>query len=177
MAGRLQNRTSVLLADETSFFSLSFLFSANLLLQAQDTVKRPTLLPHHVKIQFAGGIGFFNVGGGYAAKNGKWEGDLFYGYVPKSVGGVQMHVLTAKFTWLPVKELDAKYFLIKPLAVGVLLSYTFGEQYFVLAGKLSVIVLRFSYGVGHRPVFGRTGTSKNHFCKNRFHASAFITSW
>jgi hypothetical protein len=99
---------------------------------AQDSFvkKRHPLLPHHVKAQFAGGIGFVSIGAGYANKKEKLEGDIFYGYVPKSIGGLPIHALTAKFAWWPIKTIPIHKIELKPLAAGLLVNYTFGKQYF-----------------------------------------------
>lgn len=87
-------------------------------------------MPHHAKAQFAGGIGFLSVGAGYANRKGKLEGDLFYGYVPQSAGGLDIHALTAKVAWWPIKALPISKVELKPLAAGLLVNYTFGKQYF-----------------------------------------------
>lgn len=97
---------------------------------ANDSVKRSNLLPDHVKLQFAGGIGFLSIGAGYSSANEKFEGDLFYGYVPESAGGVTIHALSAKITWLPVKTIPVKGLGLKPFTSGLIVNYTFGKQYF-----------------------------------------------
>lgn len=104
---------------------------------AQDSLikGRHWAIPHHVKAQFAGGIGFVSIGAGYANKKGKLEGDLFYGYVPKSLGGVPIHATTAKFAWWPIKPIPVGKAAIKPLAAGLLVNYTFGKQYFAFSPR------------------------------------------
>jgi hypothetical protein len=97
-------------------------------LHAQDTA-RHWLWPDHYKLQFAGGIGFFSVGAGYENKKQWLEGDLFYGYVPGSVGGVSIHALTGKVSVFPLPVLGNSV-QVKPLAIGLMLSYSFGKQYF-----------------------------------------------
>lgn len=100
--------------------------------RAQDSSikKRHWTWPHHVKTQFAGGIGFVSIGAGYANKKEKLEADLFYGYVPESLGGVTIHAATAKFAWWPFKAIPMSKVALKPLAAGLLVNYTFGKQYF-----------------------------------------------
>ena len=98
---------------------------------ANDTSRRHTLLPDHVKVQYAGGIGFTSVGLGYQSRNDRLEGDFYYGYVPKSVGGVHIHTVSSKLTWFPIKKIDLKSVELRPLSAGVTLSYTFGKQYFL----------------------------------------------
>lgn len=100
---------------------------------ARDTSRRHKLLPDHVKVQYAGGIGFTSLGLGYQSRNDRLEGDFYYGYVPKSVGGDNIHAVSSKLTWYPVKKVDLKSLELRPLSAGVLLSYTFGKQYFLFS--------------------------------------------
>ena len=92
-------------------------------------------LPHHAKLQFAGGIGFLAIGGGYSNRKGKLEGDLFYGYLPRSIGGVTIHTLTAKGSWWPLKPVRLSRYEWRPLATGLLVNYTFGKQYFAFSPR------------------------------------------
>ena len=87
-------------------------------------------MPDHAKLQFAGGIGFFSIGAGYASRKKNVEGDVYYGYVPKSIGGVEIHALTGKLTWFPLDPFVSGKMEWKPLSAGVLVNYTFGQQYF-----------------------------------------------
>jgi len=98
--------------------------------QADSFHTRSKWLPDHAKLQYAGGIGFLSVGAGYATKNNKLHGDLYYGYIPASVGGLHIHALTAKATWFPLKNIEHSGFQLRPLSAGVLVNYTFGKQYF-----------------------------------------------
>ncbi|HEU4469543.1 MAG TPA: hypothetical protein VFR58_00545 [Flavisolibacter sp.] len=91
---------------------------------------RPRALPDHFKVQFAGGIGFLSAGAGYSSRDGKVDADLFYGYVPKSIGGITIHTLTAKLTYSPIKPLQYGHFKVKPFSTGALVNYSFGKQYF-----------------------------------------------
>ena len=72
-----------------------------------------------------------SLAGGYETKNKKFEADLFYGYVPKKLGGVTIHSLSGKITAYPFRNIQIKNWEVKPLSVGVLLNYSFGKQYFV----------------------------------------------
>lgn len=115
----------------TIFMLLTTAFST----RAQDSTRRPKFLPDHLKVQFAGGIGFLSVGAGYSNKKDKLEGDLWYGYVPESVGGVEIHSASVKVTWHPVKKAEWRSYEMRPLSVGLLVSYTFGKQYFLFSPK------------------------------------------
>lgn len=101
--------------------------------EAGDTTRRRGWLPHHVKVQYAGGIGFTSLGLGYQSRSDRLEGDFYYGYVPKSVGGVYIHAVSSKLTWHPVKKATLGAVELRPLSLGVLVSYTFGKQYFLFA--------------------------------------------
>ena len=88
------------------------------------------LVPHHAKIQYGGGIGFFSAGMGYTNKNKKLEADLFYGYVPAGRHGVEIHSATVKLQWLPIKTLERGKLFLNPLVTGFLVNHSFGKQYF-----------------------------------------------
>ncbi|ANE52040.1 hypothetical protein [Flavisolibacter tropicus] len=87
-------------------------------------------LPDHTKLQYAGGIGFLSVGVGYHNKKDKLQGDVFYGFTPASVGGLDIHALTVKGTWFPLKPINRKTWQLRPLSTGLQVNYTFGKQYF-----------------------------------------------
>jgi hypothetical protein len=86
--------------------------------------------PDYIKVQYAGGTGFVAFGAGYSSKNEKLEGDLFYGYLPKSIGGVRIHSISIKFNWIPIHSVELKKYQLEPLVMGLLINYSFGKQYF-----------------------------------------------
>ena len=86
--------------------------------------------PDHIKIQYAGGTGFIAVGVGYTNKQQKLEADLYYGYLPKSIGGVRIHSVAAKVTWIPIHSVSIKKYQVEPLMAGLVVNYSFGKQYF-----------------------------------------------
>jgi hypothetical protein len=100
---------------------------------AQDSVVRKDFLPQHVKFQFAGGIGLISVGFGYESKNKKVEGDFYYGYVPEKRGGVEIHTVSSKPSWFPLKKVRYKGVGVRPLSLGTWVNYTFGKQYFLFS--------------------------------------------
>jgi hypothetical protein len=87
-------------------------------------------LPDHIKVQYAGGIGFISIGAGYSSKNQKLEGDLYYGYLPKSIGGIRIHSISGKITWIPIHSVSIKKYKVEPLMTGLVINYSFGKQYF-----------------------------------------------
>ena len=88
------------------------------------------MVPDHLKLQYAGGIGFVSVGAGYGNKKDKLEGDLYYGYLPRRVGGVRIHSLSAKFIWIPFHLSIKNKHKLDPLMAGIVLNYHFGKPYF-----------------------------------------------
>jgi hypothetical protein len=91
--------------------------------------------PDHLAVQFAGGAGLFAIGAGYTNRRGKGEAELLYGYVPKAVGSITIHAFTGKVRWLPLKPLTLAGYHLKPLALGIVVNYTLGKQYFLFSPK------------------------------------------
>jgi hypothetical protein len=93
--------------------------------------RRPWYAPDQLKLQFAGNVGFLSPGVGYAWAGRRVEADLFFGWVPRAVGGEDIVSFTAKLTWLPWEvDLGRRWFL-RPLSTGLQLTYTLGDEYFV----------------------------------------------
>lgn len=109
------------------FFLMQIMTALAFAATAQGKGKK--IWPEHVKLQYAGGIGFLSIGAGYTNKKEWMETDFYYGYVPKSVGGITIHILTGKASFFPVKPIG-KSLQLKPVSLGVLANYTFGKQYF-----------------------------------------------
>lgn len=86
--------------------------------------------PDHLKFQYAGGMGFISIGAGYSNKKQKLEADLYYGYLPKSIGGVSIHSISGKVTWIPIHPVSIKKYQVEPLMTGLVVNYSFGKQYF-----------------------------------------------
>src|SRR6187399_2558517 len=85
--------------------------------------------PDNIKLQYAGGMGFISIGAGYTTKNQKLEGDLYYGYLPESIGGVSIHSISGKVTWIPIHSVSIKKCQVEPLMTGLIVNYSFGKQY------------------------------------------------
>ncbi|HLO36897.1 MAG TPA: hypothetical protein VK173_00260 [Lacibacter sp.] len=125
---------------------------------AQSEKSKTGILPHHAKVQFAGSIGFISVGAGYEfAKKKKLHVDFFYGYVPKKIGGINIHTITGKLTWIPV-SLQKGDFKVDLLTAGVLVNYAFGKQYRL--SRESLIYYGFPTAV-HVAVFAGGALTKN----------------
>jgi hypothetical protein len=97
---------------------------------AEGDERRAWYRPDHAKLQLAGNVGFLSPGLGYAFLDGLVETDAFLGWVPRAVGGTDVLSVTAKLTARPfiVEVRDVAW---RPAALGVQLTYTLGDQYFV----------------------------------------------
>ncbi len=109
-------------------FSIVTIMAIGIQLDAQKGLKK--LLPDHLKFQYAGGIGFLSIGAGYASRDQKLEGDIFYGYLPQRIGGIRIHSLSGKFNWIPFHLTTKTKFKLEPLTAGFVINYNFGDQYF-----------------------------------------------
>lgn len=54
------------------------------------------LSPQTLNLQYAGNTGLGSIGIGYLSRDGKKKLGLSYGYLPKSINGVQVHTISAK---------------------------------------------------------------------------------
>lgn len=96
---------------------------------AAQTAQEKWYIPDHVKLQFAGNIGFMSVGTGYLHGKNKLESDLFLGFLPEKIGGDHITTLTGKMAYSPWRrQMDARFTLI-PLSLGTYFSYSFGSQF------------------------------------------------
>jgi hypothetical protein len=86
-------------------------------------------LPDHLKLQFAGNIGFLSGGPGYISKNKTLETDLLFGYLPQKFGGDALVTITAKTTYSPWRIHLKNDYNIAPFSLGAYMSYTFGTQF------------------------------------------------
>lgn len=99
---------------------------------ARDEVagRRAWYRPDHAKLQLAGNVGFLSPGLGYAFLGRHLETDAFFGWVPRAIGGTDILSITGKVTAHPL-AVDAGGVELRPLALALQLTYTFGDQYFV----------------------------------------------
>ena len=90
----------------------------------------PWYVPDHVALQLAGSIGLVSAGPGWAFLDEAVEGELLLGWAPPLVAGEDFLTLTLKGQWHPFR-VEWRGWTLRPLTVGMLFSYTFGEAYFV----------------------------------------------
>lgn len=97
--------------------------------RAAAAARAPWYEPEHAKLQLAGNIGFLSPGVGWAW--GRLEGDVFLGWVPEAIGGADVFSVTGKLGWTPW-SVRAGGWSLRPLTLALQLTYTFGDQYFVV---------------------------------------------
>ncbi|WP_205748100.1 hypothetical protein [Dyadobacter luticola] len=86
-------------------------------------------LPDHMKLQFAGGVGFLSGGPGYSSRNKTLETDILFGFLPQKFGGDALVTITGKTTYSPWRIPVRNEHYIVPASIGFYLSYTFGPQF------------------------------------------------
>ncbi|WP_221392641.1 hypothetical protein [Dyadobacter sp. NIV53] len=90
---------------------------------------RKWYIPDHLKMQFAGNIGFISGGPGYISHNKTLETDLLFSFLPQKFGGDALITITGKTTFSPWRIPLKNSCNIVPFSLGFYLSYTFGPQF------------------------------------------------
>lgn len=73
------------------------LFQSQAVAQRNDSTHlRRWYIPHFVPIQFAGHIGVISTGVGYSSRLRNYHLSIVYGYVPRSIGGTNIHTIAAR---------------------------------------------------------------------------------
>lgn len=97
----------------------------------RDERRRHWAVPDQAKVQLAGNVGFVSPGVGWSWLDRRLEADLFFGWVPRQVGGESIVSLTGKLTLAPWRLRPGSGWSLRPLTAAVLLTYTFGDEYFL----------------------------------------------
>ncbi len=69
-------------------------------------------------MQTAGYLGFIALGAGYAFFNRVWQTELFYGYVPRRIGGYSLHLISWKNSVSPYRIRITEAMQLTPLYIG-----------------------------------------------------------
>lgn len=85
--------------------------------------------PSHLRFQFAGNIGAISAGPSWISAQDKLELTVSLGYVPPAETGKTIHIAALKGVYKPKVEIKIRNLAIRPLALGMVTSYTFGDQY------------------------------------------------
>lgn len=97
----------------------------------------PWLGLDHAKLQTAGNAGLAAGGVGWAWMGRRLEADVLLGWVPPRVAGEHLFSATTKLTWQPVRTRYREW-LLRPVSLGVQLTYTHGDQFFVRPGYYAI---------------------------------------
>lgn len=85
-----------------------------------------------VPVQYAGNIGYFSAGAGYAAKRDLYQLSLVYGYVPPAIGGSRIHMVSARNVFHLYKlQTDLHHVLIGYACAGLSMEVG-GKSFFSL---------------------------------------------
>ncbi len=89
------------------------------------------LIPTHLKLQYAGNMGFMSVGFGWDyGKRNQWETDLLFGYLPKYDSDRSKVTFTLKQNYIPWStRLWKSDFDFEPLTCGLYLNTVFGDEF------------------------------------------------
>ncbi|HEX8428285.1 hypothetical protein [Hymenobacter sp.] len=87
---------------------------------------RPWYRPGHVVLQTAGGIGMVAAGVGYTLLHDRLEADILFGYVPEKYAGSSLSIATLKALYTPYSINLSEKFQVRPLTLGLYVSYTGG---------------------------------------------------
>ncbi len=90
----------------------------------------PWFVPDHAALQLAGSIGLLSAGPGWGFLRDGVDAELLLGWAPPAVAGEDFLTVTLKGQWHPFRP-AWRGWTLRPLTVGLLLSYTFGDAYFV----------------------------------------------
>lgn len=91
------------------------------------------LIPTHLKIQFAGNMGFMSFGTGWNYGNKhKWETDVFVGFIPKFDSKKNKTTMTVKQNYIPwnIKLKDGR-FSLDPITCGIYANLIYGDDYWI----------------------------------------------
>lgn len=85
--------------------------------------------PNHLRVQYAGNIGAISAGPSWLTAKDKLELSISMGYVPPMEEGKTIYIAALKGIYKPQVEVKVRNLAIRPLALGLVSSYTFGDQY------------------------------------------------
>lgn len=89
-------------------------------------------IPTHIKVQYAGGMGFLSFGCGWDyGKKCRWETDVLVGFLPKAYSDRTHTTLTIKQNYIPWSIRCCERFAIEPFTTGIYFNWITGEDYWV----------------------------------------------
>lgn len=99
---------------------------------APAVAERRGLVPDHAKVQVAGRLGVVAPGVGYALAGGRVESDVLIGWVPASMAGVDLVMLTGKVSWFPWRVGLGGAWTLRPVSAAAAVTWTIGDGFWVL---------------------------------------------
>jgi hypothetical protein len=115
---------------------------------ARAAAGRPWYALDHAKLQTAGNVGLAAGGVGWGFERTRLEADLLVGWVPPAIAGEHLFMATSKLTWQPL-ALRHRGWLLRPLTLGLQVTYAHGDQFFVRPGYYAIpTALRAGVSVG-----------------------------
>lgn len=98
--------------------------------QRKRTIMWNKILPDYSKIQYAGGMGMFSFGTGWAyGRKNQWETDFFIGFVPHFYENRATMTLTLKQNYIPWSIRISKRFSFEPLESGLYFTYLASKKF------------------------------------------------
>lgn len=90
------------------------------------------VIPTHVKLQYAGGMGFLSFGAGWDyGRRCQWETDLYLGFLPRSKADRFYVTTTAKQSYIPWSISCGNRFAVEPFYCGMYVNTIIGEKFWV----------------------------------------------
>lgn len=96
----------------------------------EEEAERPFWIPDAAQIQHAGNLGWIALGPAWAWWERRIHLALLFSWVPPFAGGTLTGVAGKVSIWPMELELDDQFF-VRPLELGAVVHYTFGESYFI----------------------------------------------
>ncbi|MFT3903080.1 MAG: hypothetical protein QM727_07890 [Niabella sp.] len=93
-------------------------------------VRWQRLIPKYYKVQYAGSMGLISLGTGWDyGRNGRWETDMFLGFVPKFSTERTKFTFTLKQNFIPWAMRISEDIRLKPFSTGLYLNTMFGRDF------------------------------------------------
>lgn len=90
------------------------------------------LIPTHVKVQYAGGMGVMSAGIGWDyGRKCRWETDVMAGFLPRAYADEFHTTFTLRQNYIPWSIGCGERFSLDPFTCGVYLNFISGERFWV----------------------------------------------
>ena len=88
------------------------------------------IIPTHVKVQYAGGMGFMSAGVGWDyGRRKQWETHLLFGFLPRYGSSRAKTTMTVKENFIPWSVALGDRWAVEPLSVGLYINTVFGPEF------------------------------------------------